>query len=199
VDRTAQFGQPPIWLDLVVEVGEEQMTDKVHVTKHGIQAFEWDGDAGQHLEQKISTALHVLRCACHVDADVTLGDIFRAVEQDPQLVLFLQEWSWCNVDAFHLEARKPTGKRSDLAYIEIAKYFEWDKWEAQETIHVSGIGEGARLLRHRRRPARHDGVSQSWADSHSLRFRRQPRVYRRDLRRLPPGAGQGAVSPVASP
>ena len=117
------------------------MTDKVHITKHGIQAFEWDGDAGQHLEQKISTALHVLRCACHIDADVTLGDIFRAVEQDPELVRFLQEWSWCNLEAFHLEAQKATGKRSDLAYIEIAKYFEWDKWEAQESIHVSGIGE----------------------------------------------------------
>ena len=39
------------------------MTDKVHITKHGIQAFEWDGDAGQHIEQKISTSLHVLRCA----------------------------------------------------------------------------------------------------------------------------------------
>jgi len=103
------------------------MTDKVHITIHGIQAFEWDGDAGQYLEQKISTALHVLRCACQIDADVTLGDIFRAVEQDPQLVRFLQEWSWCNVDAFHLEARKPTGKRSDLAYIEIAKYFEWER------------------------------------------------------------------------
>ena len=25
------------------------MTDKVHITKHGIQAFEWDGDAGQHI------------------------------------------------------------------------------------------------------------------------------------------------------
>ena len=78
---------------------------------------------------------------CHIDADVTLGDIFRAVEQDSELVRFLKEWSWCSVDAFHLEARKATRKYSDLANIENTKYFEWDKWEAQETIHVSGIGE----------------------------------------------------------
>jgi hypothetical protein len=30
---------------------------------------------------------------------------------------------------------------SELSYIEIAKYFEWDEHEAQETIDVSGIGE----------------------------------------------------------
>jgi hypothetical protein len=45
------------------------------------------------------------------------------------------------VDAFHSEARKPAGKPSDLTYIEIAKYFEWDEWGAQETVDVSGIGE----------------------------------------------------------
>lgn len=118
------------------------MADKVHITKRGIQALKWDSDARQYVKQKISTALHVLRCACHLDADLTLGDIFRVVEQDPDLVRFLEEWSWCNVDAFHSEARKPVVKEaSDLAYIEIAKYFEWDDLEAQETIHVSGIGE----------------------------------------------------------
>jgi len=117
------------------------MADKVHLTKSGIQALEWDREARQHVEEKIATALHVLRCACHIDADVTLGDIFQAVERHPELVPFLEEWSWCNVEAFHLEARMPTEKPSDLAYIEIAKYFEWDELEARETIHVSGIGE----------------------------------------------------------
>ena len=117
------------------------MADKVHITKHGVQALKWDGDVRQYVEQRITTALHVLRCACHIDADVTLGDIFRAVEQDPELVRFLQEWSWCNIDAFHSEARKPGVRATDLTCIEIAKYFEWDEREAQETIHVSGIGE----------------------------------------------------------
>ena len=105
----------------------EQMTDKVHITKHGTQAFEWDSDAAQHVEQKFSAPHQVLRCACHIDADVTLGDIFRAVEQESELVRFLEEWSWCNVDGFHSEARRAARKQSDLAYTEIAKYFEWDK------------------------------------------------------------------------
>jgi hypothetical protein len=72
---------------------------------------------------------------------VTLGDILRAVEQDPDLARFLEDWSWCNVDAFHSEARKPAIEVSDLSYIEIAKYFEYDDREAQEIIQVSGVGE----------------------------------------------------------
>lgn len=54
---------------------------------------------------------------------------------------FLEEWSWCDLNAFHTEARKPAPVASDLSYIEIAKYFEWDEHAAQETIDVSGIGE----------------------------------------------------------
>jgi hypothetical protein len=62
------------------------MADKVHLTKHGIQALGRDGEVGQYVERKIPAVLEVLRCACHSDADVALGDIFRAVEQDPELV-----------------------------------------------------------------------------------------------------------------
>src|SRR5438552_1318745 len=102
------------------------MAEKVHITKHGFQALEWDGEAKQYVEQKIPTALRVLRCACHIDAGVTLGDIFRSVEHDPELVRFLEAWAWCDLDAFHSEARKDPKGRSDLAYIEIARYFEWD-------------------------------------------------------------------------
>ncbi len=121
---------------------QQSMADKVHITRRGIQALEWDSDVRQFVEQKMPTALSVLRCACHIDAGVTLGDIFRAVEQDQELVRFLERWSWCNVKAFHSEARKPTtGKASDLLYVEIAKYFEWDDREAQEILDVSGIGE----------------------------------------------------------
>jgi hypothetical protein len=69
----------------------------------------------------------VRRCACHIDAGVTLADVFRAVEQDPDLVRFLEHWSWCDLDAFHSEARKPATPASDRSYIEIAKYFEWDR------------------------------------------------------------------------
>jgi len=117
------------------------MADKVHITKRGIQALKWDSEVRQYVEQEIRTGLHVLRCACHIDADVTLADIFCAVEQDPELGRFLEQWSWCDLDAFHAEARKPATATSDLSYIEIAKYFEWDEHEAQETVDVSGIGQ----------------------------------------------------------
>lgn len=116
------------------------MADKVHITKGGIQALKWDSDVRQYVEEQIQSGLHVLRCACHIDGDVTLGDIFHAVEQDPGLVTFLEQWSWCDLEAFHSEARKPAVEASDLSYIEITKYFEWDEIEAQETIHVWGIG-----------------------------------------------------------
>lgn len=117
------------------------MADKVHITRTGIQALKWDSEVRQYVEQEIRSGLHVLRCACHIDADVTLADIFRAVEQDPDLLRFLEQWSWCDLSAFHAEARKPATAPSDLSYIELTKYFEWDEHEAQETIDVSGIGE----------------------------------------------------------
>jgi hypothetical protein len=116
------------------------MADKVHITKGGFQALKWDSDVRQYVEDKIPSGLHVLRCACHIDSGVTLSDIFHAVEQDPDLVRLLEQWSWCDLEAFHSEARKPANEASDLSYIEIAKYFEWDESEAQETIDVSGIG-----------------------------------------------------------
>jgi hypothetical protein len=117
------------------------MAGKVHITKRGIQALKWDRDVRQYVEQKIRSGVHLLRCACYIDAGVTLGDIFRTVEQDPELLSFLEQWSWCDVEAFHSEARKPAIKAFELSCIEVSKHFEWDKPEAQETIDVSGIGE----------------------------------------------------------
>jgi hypothetical protein len=78
---------------------------------------------------------------CHIDAVVTLGDMFRAVEQDAELRQFLEECSWCNVAAFHGEARKSSSEPSDLAYVEIAKYFEWDEREAQEAEHAECVSD----------------------------------------------------------
>lgn len=117
------------------------MADTVHITKRGIKALKWDSEVRQYVEQEIRFGLHVLRCACHLDEGVTLADIFHAVEQDPDLVRFLERWSWCDLNAFHEEARKPAAAASDLFYIEIAKYLKWDERDAQETIEVSGIGE----------------------------------------------------------
>ena len=121
-----------------IEVG---VADNVHITKRGIQALQWDGDVKQYVERKIATALEVLRCVCHIDSDVTLKDIFGIVAQDPELARFLETWAWCDLAAFHQEASKPAARRSDLSYIEIAKYFEWEEDEAHETTDVSGVGE----------------------------------------------------------
>jgi hypothetical protein len=46
------------------------MADKVHITKRGIQALKWDSDVRQYVEATIQSGLHVLRCACHIDAGV---------------------------------------------------------------------------------------------------------------------------------
>jgi hypothetical protein len=113
------------------------MADAVHIVKGGIQALEWDGE--QRVETKVATALPFLRCECAIDADVTLGDIFRIVEQDTELARFLKAWTWCDLDAFHEEAHKPVLQTTHLAYIEIAKAFEWDEGGAHETIDVSGV------------------------------------------------------------
>ena len=117
------------------------MPDKVYVTKHGLQALEWDGDARQYVEQKIASSLEVLRCSCQIDTGVTLADIFRTVAQNPELARFLKAWAWCDLDAFHQEALKPGSRAPDLHYIELAKCFEWEETEAHETIYVSGVGE----------------------------------------------------------
>jgi hypothetical protein len=118
------------------------MAEKVHITKRGIEALQWDSSARRYVKQKVPTALYLLRCDCHVETDVTLGDIFRAVEQDPELTRFLERWCACGVDAFHAEARKAAPEKdSEIACIEIAKHFEWDDQEAQELVDLSGIGE----------------------------------------------------------
>ena len=117
------------------------MSEKVHLTKNGIQVLAWDGDAGQYVERAVSTVLAVLRCDCYMDAGVTMADIFRAVEPHTDLVQFLRAWSHCDVEAFHAEARKPAAGQSDLLYIEISRKFEWDEDGAYPSLHVCGVGE----------------------------------------------------------
>jgi hypothetical protein len=117
------------------------MIDEVHLTRAGIQGFDWDADLGQYVKREIPAALEALRSACHIDPGVILGDIFRAVERDQELVRFLAAWAACDVDALHEEARRPTDQPSAFTSIEIVKYFESTQWGAQETIAVSAIGE----------------------------------------------------------
>ena len=101
------------------------MADKVHLTKHGIQALGWGGEVGQYAERKIPTALEVLRCACHIDADVTLGHRpcgrarsgTRPIPSGVRLVP-------CRRAPFG--GNHPISRQFDLVYLEIARSFEWD-------------------------------------------------------------------------
>jgi hypothetical protein len=115
----------------------------VYITKTGLKHFEWDGELRQNVEQPIKTFVSQLRSACHIEPDVTLGDIFKAVDQDELLCFFLGEYSWCSVKAFHAEALKPSLEKSDLKYIELSKYVDLEDscGDPGEHIDVSGIGK----------------------------------------------------------
>lgn len=119
------------------------MVGEVRITKNGILAFRWDGEARRHVTCNFATALHLLRWPCRIEPDVTLEDVFRAVERDHKLMQFLEVFSDCDIAAFHREARRATNQQSDLAYIEIAKRFEWRKRGARQTIHLTCTGESA--------------------------------------------------------
>lgn len=113
---------------------------KVHISPIGFQALEWDSEIRQYVEKSQPTFLTRLRDACHINSDTTLGDIFSAVERDRPLAAFMAAYSWCDVKAFHAEAKRPCLTPSDLHFIEISKHFEWgDGGDAGETISVSGI------------------------------------------------------------
>lgn len=119
------------------------MSTSVRITRHGFEASEWDGEIREYVAQNVKTFVSQLRSPCTVDADVTLRDIFHAVESDPTLKFVLSEYSWCDIDAFHFEAEQPLRENeqaSDLAYIEIAMRFEFDQHAAQAVVDVSGVG-----------------------------------------------------------
>jgi hypothetical protein len=117
---------------------------KVTIAKSGIRTVQWDSDAGQYNIVEASSALPHLRNQCSIEAGVTLADIFDAVDRDGPLKEFLRQYSWCDVDAFHAEARAPVTQPLNLPhleYLEISKCFEFDDAHAQETLDVGGIGE----------------------------------------------------------
>ena len=115
----------------------------VRIVKCGMEATEWDGEIRQYVPMDVKTFVSQLRSPCTIDPDVTLLDIFRAVERDAPLKFVLSEYSWCDVDAFHFEAEQPlkeSEQASDLEYIEIAMRFEFDQHGANAVVDVSGIG-----------------------------------------------------------
>lgn len=117
------------------------MVGEVRIAKNGILALRWDGEARRHIPCNFATALHLLRWPCRIEPDVTLGDVFRAVERDHKLMRFLEVFSDCDIAAFHREARRATNRQSDLACIEIAKRFEWRERGARQSIQLTCTGE----------------------------------------------------------
>lgn len=122
------------------------MSDQVWITKNGFEPREWDPEVRQMVPvEKQRSMLHYLRCSCHIEDGVTLGDVFNAVEPHADLVNLIENWAWCDVRAFHAEAKK-SAKPSTMHCIEIAKsiqmelYTDPDINSAQENLDVSGVG-----------------------------------------------------------
>jgi hypothetical protein len=119
------------------------VSTNVRITKRGLEATEWDGEIRPYVPRDVKTFVSQLRSPCTIDPDVTLLDVFRAVEPDAPLKFVLSEYSWCDIDAFHFEAERPlkaNEQSSDLEYIEMAMRFEFDEHDAHAMVDVSGVG-----------------------------------------------------------
>jgi len=117
----------------------------VRITKDGFRRIKWDNESQQHIEEEVQAGksfISQLREATTIDPDVTLSDIFRAVESDTKLKEFLGPYSWCDMDAYHQEIKRPTsGKCDDLKCIEITSYFEARLGdEGQIVLGIQGVG-----------------------------------------------------------
>jgi hypothetical protein len=113
----------------------------IYLTKGGFRKNEWNGEIRQYEDVPIKSILAELRGACRIEEDVTLGDIFAAVEQSEPLCLILGEWAWCDCSAFHREVKRP-GSASSLKWIEIARTAEIEKdGEIQFGLDVRGRDE----------------------------------------------------------
>ncbi len=115
---------------------------KISITNSGFRAVRPDRETGEDQSVEVGTHVSQLRSICSIDPGVTLADIFNAVERDGALKEFLRQYSWCDVDAFHFEARTPVTQPLDvqLEYIEISKYLDFNDDHAEETVKVKGIG-----------------------------------------------------------
>lgn len=97
------------------------MSAGIYITKSGFRCTEWDSTVREYVDRPIRFIYHELRTVCHIEPDVTLGDIIRLVANNPALVLLIGEFSWCNVAAFAKELEKSCVKPSDLKWIEISR------------------------------------------------------------------------------
>jgi hypothetical protein len=116
----------------------------ISITKNGFRAMKWDMDAGEYVRADVTSHISQLRSVCTIELDVTLADIFNAVEADGLLKEFLALYSWCDIDAFHAEAgtlAEGPPNLPGLECIEVSKYLEIDESQAREYVDIVGIGE----------------------------------------------------------
>ena len=110
------------------------MADYVKLTKRGFVPFEWDGDAQDYLPTlKRSNNISHLRSTVKIEDGVTLGDVFNAVQGDPDLMDFMRRFSWCYpIEEFHQQALKPfvaalTDDPDELITLEVRCYSSFHK------------------------------------------------------------------------
>lgn len=123
------------------------MSERVWITKTGFRAMEWNGNIREYVDKPITNIFHEFRTACHIEDNVTLGDIIKIVGSNKKLSDFVGSYAWANVQAFYQEVSKEPVKKSNLKWIEISRsveicsLFKGDQGNAgeiQDSISVSG-------------------------------------------------------------
>jgi hypothetical protein len=115
------------------------MNSHVRITKAGLQSFAWTEEIDDRAAVHIETFVSECRLPCTIDPDVTLLDIFHAVERDASLKSLLSMYSLCDIDAFHCEAEQPLAENEevpDFDCIRIAKSFKFGADGADADVTV---------------------------------------------------------------
>ena len=123
----------PTLFDLLVALFGGDDGEPCELTKEGLGL---EGDAIDYLLRPIKVA-----------EDVTLGDVFNFVENNPMLKQFISAYSWCRpIDEFHQQAKKPVPadkEDSKLWHLELTRHctiYNKDSWfHCDADFH--GIGE----------------------------------------------------------
>lgn len=84
--------------------------EHLEINKAGFFVHKWNGDIREYIRKPADelTILARLRDTCKIAEGTTLGDIFRLVENNNLLSLFISQYSWCRaINEFHEQAKEP--------------------------------------------------------------------------------------------
>jgi hypothetical protein len=99
-----------------------------------------DGIYSQHVQGQCDPWEHLMH-PCRIAEEVTLIDIFKIVDQNELLKLFISFYSQCGeIDAFHKLAYEKSKLEPDLFYLEIYKWFQLKKQYLHCSTEFHGIG-----------------------------------------------------------